>query len=68
MSGERQPTRFEVACQLAELGAAMVAERHRREHPDAADDEVAAAVERWWGERPGAPHGDAPGIVRRPAS
>ena len=68
MSGDRQPTGFEVACQLAEFGAAMVAEKHRREHPEATEDEVDAAVGHWWGERPGAPDGDAPGAVRRPAS
>lgn len=54
----------QVACELAEMGADMVAARYRREHPDAADEEVAAEVQRWWLDRPGAPDGDAVGIAR----
>ncbi len=54
----------QVACELAEMGADMVAARYRREHPDATDAEVAEQVQRWWLDRPGAPHGDAVGIAR----
>lgn len=49
------------ALELAELGARMVEAKFRREHPDATDQEVAARVNEWWSDRPGAPHGDCPG-------
>lgn len=54
----------QIACELADLGARMVEARYRREHPSASDDEVAAHLRAWWAERPGAEHGDAPGILR----
>ena len=62
---ERPDHPLEVAFALAELGARMVAERFRREHPDASEPEVEAAVRAWISDRPGAPFGDAEG---RPVS
>jgi Rv0078B-related antitoxin len=50
-----------VAMELLELGLKMRAERHRREHPEASEAEVAAVVHAWKVDRPGAPFGDAPG-------
>ncbi|MEQ1872624.1 MAG: hypothetical protein ABL953_02765 [Ilumatobacteraceae bacterium] len=58
------PTGVEIACDLAESAAQMVEARFRREHPSASDEEVARCVQRWWSDRPGAPHGDAVGRVR----
>jgi hypothetical protein len=53
-----------VACELAEMGAHMVEARFRREYPEASDADVADVVRSWWLDRPGAPDGDAVGIVR----
>lgn len=58
------PNGIQVAFDLAETAALMVEATYRRKHPDASDDEVAEHVRRWWGERPGAVHGDAPGRPR----
>lgn len=51
------------ALELTELGAQMRAQRHRRENPDASEDEIAEVVRRWMVDRPGAPHGDACGAA-----
>ncbi len=50
-----------VAIELLELALLMRAERHRREHPEATEEEVAAVVQAWKVDRPGAPHGDSNG-------
>lgn len=54
-------TGLQIALDLAELGAEMRAQRHRREHPNASDDEVAEVVAAWWSDRSQAPDGDAEG-------
>lgn len=59
------PDGLAVACDLADSAAQMVALRFRRENPSASEAEVAAVVERWWGNRSGAPLGDSPGRVRQ---
>lgn len=50
-----------IAIELLELALQMRGERHRREHPDASEEEVAAVVHAWKVDRPGAPFGDAEG-------
>jgi len=55
---------LQVACELAELGAQLVEQRYRRDHPDASDDVVRAHVRAWWLDRPGARDGDAVGRRR----
>jgi len=56
-----------LALELTELGSELVAQRYRREHPAASDDEVDEAVAAWFAQRPGAPDGDAVGRrVERP--
>jgi len=55
----------EVAGELADFGAELVALRYRREHPDCTEDDVRAAVRAWWSDRRGAPDGDVAGAVRR---
>ena len=55
---------LQLACELAELGAQLVEQRYRRDHPDASDDVVVAHVRTWWLDRPGAPDGDAVGRRR----
>lgn len=56
-----------LALELTELGSELVAQRFRREHPAASDDDVDAAVAAWFADRPGAPDGDAVGRrVERP--
>lgn len=52
-----------VAIELLELALLMRGERHRREHPEATEEEVAAVVQAWKVDRPGAPNGDAIGRV-----
>lgn len=62
-------TNLEIAFQLAELAEELVAQRYRREHPEADEDEVRDAVIAWIHDRRKAPHGDAPGhLVPFPAS
>ncbi|HRB03925.1 MAG TPA: hypothetical protein PLP26_11205 [Ilumatobacteraceae bacterium] len=53
-----------VACELADLGADMLATRLRRQHPELSDAEVEARVRAWWLDRRGAPNGDSAGVVR----
>lgn len=54
---------LEIVFDLFEVATGMVAARYRREHPDASQEEVDAAVAAWVSSRPGAPDGDAPGRV-----
>lgn len=60
-SGDASDDGVVVACQLLDLGLAIRRERHRREHPDATDEEVEAILRIWMLDRPGAPFGDAIG-------
>lgn len=55
---------LQIACDLADLGSAMVEQRFRGEHPGASEDEVVTHVRAWWLDRPGAPDGDAVGRPR----
>ena len=50
-----------LALELTSLGAEFRAKRHRREHPEATEDDVEAAVAAWLAHRPGAEFGDAEG-------
>ncbi|MFN0029999.1 MAG: hypothetical protein ACKV2O_22825 [Acidimicrobiales bacterium] len=52
---------LEVALALTELGSRLQAQRYRRDHPEAGEAEVAAAVRAWFRDRPGAPDGDGVG-------
>ncbi len=54
-----------LALELTDLGASLQAQRYRREHPDADDEEVEAFVQAWFLDRPGAPDGDAVGRSRQ---
>jgi hypothetical protein len=49
--------------ELTELGMRMLAQRYRREHPEATEREVEDHVRAWLRDRPGAPDGDAVGRV-----
>lgn len=49
--------------ELVELGAQLRAQRHRREQPDASEDEVREVVLAWLSDRSMAPDGDAVGRV-----
>ena len=51
----------QTAFELLEFAVGMRAERFRREHPGATDDEVRSCVRAWLLDRPGAPLGDAVG-------
>ena len=52
---------LQVAFDLSDFAVKVRAERHRREHPGATDDDVDAVVRAWLRDRPGAEHGDAEG-------
>ncbi len=52
----------QIALDLAQLAANLVAQRHRREHPEASDEEIRGVVAAWYASRPQAPYGDAVGI------
>ena len=60
---ERQAIRerFELTLELYELGEAIMRQNLRRQHPDAAEDEIEELLVEWLQHRPGAEHGDAPG-------
>ena len=55
---------MKTALELLDMGIALRAERFRRENPTASEAEVDACVGAWLIDRPGAPHGDAPGRPR----
>ena len=57
--------RLLAALDMFEVGIQMQRSRLRREHPDAADTEIADMLEAWLLDRPGAPHGDAVGRPSR---
>ena len=58
--GAESPLR--VTFDLFRMAVKMRAERHRREHPDATEAEVEAAVQAWVSHRPGAEFGDSAGV------
>jgi hypothetical protein len=51
-------TGLRVALELTELGAQMLAQRYRREHPGAPEEEVRRVVAEWLADRSQAPQGD----------
>lgn len=55
---------MKAALDLFDLGERMLRQRFGREHPDATDAEIEAAVAVWRTTRPGAVWGDAPGPRR----
>lgn len=54
-------TGLRTALDLAELGARLRAQRHRREHPSAAEEDVQRVVDAWLMDRRRAPLGDGEG-------
>ena len=54
---------LQVALELTELGAELLAQRHRREQPEATDEDVERVVADWYADRRHAPDGDAVGRV-----
>lgn len=53
--------RLVMALQMTEMGLQMRLQRHRREHPDATQDDLDRVAQEWRQARPGAPSGDAAG-------
>ena len=51
------------ALDLHEFGVAMMRATLRRRHPDLDDREIERCLTDWLRARPGAEHGDAPGMV-----
>jgi DNA-binding transcriptional ArsR family regulator len=61
-SRHRAPTGgLRTALDLTELGAKLRAQRHRREHPWATDEEVRQVVDAWLMDHTRAPYGDGEG-------
>jgi len=58
-----ESARLELAFDLYETAEAMIRARHRREHPEAPDDEVEEAIGRWLRKKL---HGAPPGMTERP--
>lgn len=52
-------TGLRTALELTELGAQLLAQRYRREHPRASETEVRRVVEEWLADRAQAPDGDS---------
>lgn len=53
--------RFRTALDLFDLAERMLVQRLRRENPEATDEQLDAAVNRWLSKRPGAEDGDGEG-------
>jgi hypothetical protein len=51
-----------VALDLIDFTERMLVQRLKREHPEETDDDIAARVDAWYAERPGAELGDAEGV------
>jgi hypothetical protein len=51
-------TGLRAALELTELGAQLLAQRYRREHPGASEEEVRRSVARWLSDRSQAPEGN----------
>jgi Rv0078B-related antitoxin len=57
------PNGVAIAFDLLETALQMRAQRHRREHPEATEAEIATVVRAWRLQRPGAEFGDTAGNV-----
>jgi hypothetical protein len=60
--GETPADRVRAALDLCELGERMLRERLRRDNPNISDEQIETAVDAWYARRPGAEHGDMPGV------
>jgi hypothetical protein len=56
-------SRLQTALDLFDLGVALMAQRIRREAPDASEEEVRRRLRVWLQSRPGAEQGDGVGRV-----
>ena len=59
------PSGVALAFELTDLAERMVAQRYRREHPEASEEAVNTAVTAWYRDRPGAEIGDCAGPTFR---
>ncbi len=55
--------RFRVTCELFEAGCEIMRQNLKRRHPDLGTAELHVRFIEWLRDRPGAEHGDAPGIL-----
>jgi hypothetical protein len=55
--------RFQTACELFELGCAIMERNLRRQHGDLGPGAIQQLLARWLLDRPGAEPGDAPGRI-----
>jgi hypothetical protein len=55
---------LQLALDLFEAAEALMRQNLRREFPNASEEEIERKVVEWLQDRPGAPHGDAPGKSR----
>jgi hypothetical protein len=59
---ETAADRLLMTLELFEFGVEMMAANLRRRHPEATPSEIDRYLEAWLAERPGAEHGDGPGV------
>ncbi len=55
---------LQLALDLFEAAEALMRQNLRREFPNASEEEIEGKLVKWLQDRPGAPHGDAPGKPR----
>ena len=53
--------RLALCFDMFDLGAEMMEQKLRRQHPEASDDEIRSRYAAWLHERPGAEYGDGEG-------
>lgn len=61
---DERVAKLHLAFELFEAAEALMRQRLKREMPGASEDEIEAKIVAWLQDRPGAPHGDAPGTPR----
>jgi hypothetical protein len=66
MSSENDPAYgLRVAFDLFDAAEALLRQNILREFPESTEQEIEAKIVAWLQDRPGAPHGDCPGIPRK---
>lgn len=64
----RMVERLRIACEMHDLGVAMMRQNLKRSHPEASQEQIEEMLTRWLHTRPGPELGDVsgPGVVARP--
>jgi len=59
---DTEASRLEAALEMWDDGVQIMRANLRRSEPDASDEQIDAALDRWLTTRPGAEHGDSDGV------